>query len=313
LRELELIAALERIFGQPRRSRVLRSAGDDAAVVRARGYAVTSLDAMVEGIHFRSDWLDPEEIGHRALAAALSDLAAMGADAGEAYMLLGLPEGTDPDAALRIARGAQALASRLEVAIAGGDVTRAPALMVSFTVTGWSDDPGALVGRDGARPGDVVVVTGALGAAGAGLALLDARAHADPERKAPLRASYSRPEPRLERGRALAAAGATAMIDISDGIATDARHLARASGVALELSLGSLPLADGVPEVAAQLDADPAAFAATAGEDFELCACLPAAAPPVAGTTRIGQVLDGPAELRFSDWNGPLSGYEHSL
>src|SRR5207237_424266 len=101
------------------------------------------------GVHFRSAQLSPEEIGHRALAGALSDLAAMGAEPGEAYLLLDLPDGTGVDRAAQIARGAKALASRHGVAIAGGDVTRAPSLIVSFTVVGWTDDPGTLVGRDG--------------------------------------------------------------------------------------------------------------------------------------------------------------------
>ncbi len=313
MRELELIAALERILTS-RDARIVRGLGDDAAVVRARGYAVTSLDAVVEGVHFRRDWLSAEEIGHRALAAALSDLAAMGADAGEAYMLLGLPSGTDADLALGIARGAQALAQRLDVAILGGDVTRTATLTVSFTVTGWAEDPASLVGRDGARPGDVVVVTGVLGEAGAGLALLDGRARAAPGIDAAgLRRRYACPEPRLAAGRALAEAGATAMIDVSDGIATDARHLALASSVAIELALGSLPVGPGVAEVADQVGVPAAVLAATAGEDFELCACLPAQVTPPTGTTLIGRVLAEAPELRFSDSSARLSGYEHVL
>ncbi len=111
MRELELIEALAARSSARRDPRVVRGIGDDAAVVRARGYAVTSLDAMVDGIHFRSRQLSGEEIGHRALAAALSDLAAMAADAGEAYLMLGLPDGPDPDVASRSREGAQALAA----------------------------------------------------------------------------------------------------------------------------------------------------------------------------------------------------------
>jgi len=217
MRELELIDALEHVLA-PGGPRVVRWLGDDAAVVRGRGYAVTSVDSMVNGVHFRLGQLSPEEIGHRALAGALSDLAAMGAHPGEAYMTLGLPTGTGLCDAVSVARGAQALASKFDVAIAGGDVTAAQALTVSFTVVGWASDPGELVGRDGAQAGDLVAVTGTLGGAGAGLALLDARVRADsvsePLARA-LRERYARPEPRFADGLRLSALGARAMIDLS--------------------------------------------------------------------------------------------------
>jgi thiamine-monophosphate kinase len=322
MRESDLIERLESVFaaGSPR---VIRGIGDDAAVVRAGGYAVTSVDAMVDGVHFRSGQLSPEEIGHRALAGALSDLAAMGSSAAEAYLALGLPRGSDSDFATSIAEGAQRLAVDHGVTIAGGDVTQSPALTVSFTVVGWIGDPGELVGRDGARPGDRVVVTGTLGAAGAGLALLDdpaASRSVPPDLADALRTRYARPHPRLAEGQLLAARGARSMVDLSDGLATDAGHLAKRSGLRLELSLASLPLADGVELVAARLGVDPRSFAATAGDDYELCCCVPAtaaaaleAAWPSAGVglTWIGAVVEGPAGVTFTDTDRDLSGFEH--
>ena len=219
--------------------------GDDAAVVCARPVCVTSVDAMVDGVHFRLDegWLTPAEVGHRALAGALSDLAAMGADAGEAYLALGLPAGFSEDDGLELLRGARVLAGRTGTTIAGGDVVSAPALTVCVTVVGWAESAEALVGRDGARAGDIVGVTGRLGGAGAALALMEQRARSDSAGALLARAKGA--EPRLAEGRALAAAGVHALIDLSDGIATDAGHIGRASGLTLQVELAALPLAEG--------------------------------------------------------------------
>jgi thiamine-monophosphate kinase len=311
---------------------VIRGPGDDAAVVRARPLCVVSIDTMIDGVHFRlrEGWATPAEVGRRALASALSDLAAMGAAPGEAYIALGLPEGLAEQQALALVRGAGELAASCETTIAGGDVVAAPALSVSVTVVGWAEREEQLIARDGAQRGDLVGVTGKLGAAGAALAVLQARAesadrHGDPPGSEAVLALARSPQPRLREGQALAGAGARAMIDLSDGLASDAGHLGRASRVQLRIELERLPLADGVLDVCAALAADPHELAASAGEDYELCFCVPPARRVSvesaleqvagAGVTWVGEVLAGAPGVSLVAGDGRevrLGGFEHT-
>jgi thiamine-monophosphate kinase len=293
---------------------------------------VTSVDAAVEGVHFRLEdgWLSAYDVGWRALAAALSDLAAMGADSGEAYIALGLPSGFSEQQALEVIRGAHALARVTDTTIAGGDVVSAPALTVCVTVVGWADSAAELTGRDGARVGDIIGVSGHLGGAGAALAtheqdgLSSERGPLAPATLTPSLARVRRPLPRLAEGRVLARGGAHAMIDLSDGLATDAGHIASASGVRLRIALEKLPLEVGLTEIAGSLGLEPLRLAAGAGEDYELCVCVsPADRGPIQstlaeiggeGVSWVGEVVDGESGVELLAADGAeleLAGFEH--
>jgi thiamine-monophosphate kinase len=285
--EFELLARIrERLPLDGRRVRL--GSGDDAAVTVPGGATATSVDALVDGVHFRREHASLIQIGHKALATALSDLAAMGAEPGEAYVVLGIPDNLDEDGCIELLDGMTALAKKTGTDIAGGDVTCANELFLAITVVGHASDPDSFVSRGGARPGDALVLTGEIGGAAAGLALLD-----DPHLDAdfafsdaigPLSAKSAEagllrrqlePVPRLGAGRALADSGATAMIDLSDGLGGDARHLAVSSGVGLAIEASTLPLAPGAAEVAAATGQNPLALALSGGEDYELLASIP--------------------------------------
>lgn len=249
--------------------------GDDAAVLPSAGdrTRVISTDACVEGAHFRREWLSPREVGVRAAAAALSDLAAMGARADAVLLAFVVPDHWRPllgDVADGIAEVVRASGAR----IVGGNLSRGDALSITTTVVGSA---ARVVSRRGAVPGDVLVVTGTLG--GPGRAVRAWNAGEAPDAWA--RARFAGPVPRLAEGAALAAAGAHAMLDISDGLVADARHLAAASGVRVTIDGGRLPCGEGI---------DPREVLSS-GEEYELLAALP---PEVAGRL----LVEWPARFR---------------
>ena len=298
--------------GVARGPRVALGTGDDAAVIDA-GVSAVSVDAIVEGVHFSRETAPLDSVGRKALATALSDLAAMGAGAGEALVVLGVPADLDEAGCLRLLDGLVSGASEWSVALAGGDVVAAPVLFVSVTVLGDCDAP---IRRDGARPGQTVAVTGELGGAAAGLLLLerpDLAGGLPQDTADALRRRQLEPVPRLAAGLAIAGAGATAMIDLSDGLAGDARHVASASGVSITIELERLPFEAGVAEVAEAAGRDPVELAIAGGEDYELFACLDsepltAAADAMsqagAQLTEIGKVGEGPAAVHMIDAGG---------
>lgn len=286
LGEFGLVDALtERL---PQGEDVLLGPGDDAAVVSFPGErVVVSTDLLVDNRHFRRDWAPALDIGHRAAAQNLSDINAMGGRATALTVGLAAPPDLPVSWVLELADGIAAEASVVGASVVGGDVTRADEVMIAITVLGVVD--GEPVRRSGARPGDVVAIAGRQGWAAAGLAVL-ARGFRSPR---VLVEAYRHPEPPYGQGAVAARAGATAMIDVSDGLLADAGHIARASEVGIDIESSAFEVPEPLRAVGAALGADPMRFILAGGDDHALVATFPHATALPEGWTRIGEVHEG--------------------
>jgi thiamine-monophosphate kinase len=282
--------------------------GDDAAVLRAPdGRVVASTDLLVEGWHFRRDWSSATEIGGKAAAQNLVDIAAMGAVPTGLLVGLATPGDLPVAWAEDLAAGLAQECSRVGASVAGGDISAGPVLMLAVTALG---DLGGLspVTRSGARPGDVLAVAGPLGHSAAGLALLQAGL----DGPASLLAAHRWPRPDYAAGPEAARLGATSMIDVSDGLVQDVGHLAEQSGVRIDLESGLLP-PDGTLRAAARSTGarDPLDWILTGGEDHALAATFPPGTALPGRWTVVGRVSDGRGVWVDSRRFERLSGWAH--
>ena len=288
--------------------------GDDCGLFREGDeFIALSTDVSVEGVHFRRQWITPAETGWRSAATAFSDLAAEGAEPIGLLCAVSVPAGAAQADLLQVMAGVGAAARAVNSGVLGGDLSSGPSWSVAVTVIGRTRAP---VTRGGAEPGDGLWITGHLGGARAALeAWLRGQ-----EPLPAARARFAHPEPRIGAGRWLARHGARAMIDLSDGLAGDAPHLAAASQVAVEIDLDSIPLAPDVEEEAKRCGVAPPQFAAEGGEDYELLVALP---PRFAAAeafykecgiplTRIGSATAGSGvHFRLSGRLVELRGFNH--
>jgi thiamine-monophosphate kinase len=265
--EFGLIARVTRDRVQP--ASTLLGPGDDAAVVAASdGRVVATTDVLVEGVHFRLDWSTPEQIGRKAAAANLADVAAMGAVPTALLVGLAAPSDTPVETLSGLADGLWAEAGSVGAGLVGGDVVAAAELVLAVTALG-SLEGRAPVTRAGARPGDVVALAGRVGWAAAGLAVLQ-RGFRSP---GAVVGAHRVPQPPYAAGPEAARAGATSMIDVSDGLLADLGHVAAASGVVIDLRVPDVP--SRLAELGPALGIDPLSWLLTGGEDHALVATFP--------------------------------------
>jgi thiamine-monophosphate kinase len=306
LGEFGLIAALAARL--PPAPGTLLGIGDDAAVLQAPdGRVVASTDLLIENRHFRRDWSSAREIGGKAAAQNLADIAAMGAV--PTALLVGLAAPADLPVAWAedMAAGLADECSRVGASVAGGDLSGAPLIMLAVTALG--DLQGrAPVTRAGARPGDVVAMAGVLGHSGAGLALLEAGL----SEPASLLAAHRWPHPDYAAGPDAARLGATSMIDISDGLIQDLGHVAEQSGVRIDVASTQLPVSNVLCAAADALGGhDPLDWVLTGGEDHGLVATFPPDVPVSGRWSIVGQVREGQGVWVDSRRSEGLSGWNH--
>lgn len=314
--EAELITMISRWLRRQQPCRgIIRGIGDDCAILKTAARTLVTSDAFVEGVHFRRTWTSARDAGWKALAANVSDIGTGGGTPRAALVSLELPARLPVRWLKEFYAGLLDCGRAYGVSIAGGNLSAAPHVAAHITVTG--DAPARRIGRDGARVGDLVVVTGSLGGSLAGLECLRHRRTGTAARAAIAR--HQRPVPPVPAGRVLARF-ASAMADVSDGLARDAGHLAKASGVRVALVPGAVPIPFYADALAPSLGYSPQALALESGEEYELVATLPRRnlAAATAALKRLGVHLTVAGEVRRGRGvelvglrDGAVSGYDH--
>lgn len=307
LGEFAVVAALASRF--PHAAGVIVGPGDDAAVVTVDGgEAVASLDMLVQGRHFRLDWSSATDVGHKAAAENLSDINAMGGRGTALLVGLGAPPELDVAWALEFADGLAVEAAKVGASVVGGDLTRADAITIAITALGVCEH--GVIRRSGAHPGDVVALAGRQGWADAGFAVL-ARGFRSPRVVVD---AHRQPEPPYDAGPEAARLGATAMIDVSDGLLQDLGHVAAASGVAIDVDSARFDVPEPLQAVGAALGVDPKKFLLTGGDDYGLVATFPPGAALPDRWRVIGAVLEagerGVVTVDGAEYDEP-AGHQH--
>jgi len=274
LGEFGLIERLARMVDQAQKGpaisgrQIIIGIGDDAAAWQGDAAdQLATVDGFIQDVHFTLNGISWRELGWKALAANLSDIAAMGGTAQYALIALALPNDTEVDDVTELYQGIIELANEYRVAIAGGDMSTAPLVAINITVIGRAPGQGKILTRRAAQPGDRIAVTGYLGTAAAGLEMLTKKLQFDPEAEATFRKAFLHPQPRIAEGQLLVKHGVKTAIDISDGLISDLNHILRASQAGARLEVDRIPIH---PAVKANFGNKAIELALSGGEDYEL-------------------------------------------
>jgi len=269
LGEFGLIDLLAKTVGTSANSHLLIGIGDDAAAWHGdASIQLATVDSLIQGVHFSLDTISWEELGWKALAVNLSDIAAMGGLPKYALVSLALPDSTEVEEVIALYKGIIELAKQFEVAIVGGDTSSAPLVTISITILGSTKSQDKhVLSRSAAKAGERVAVTGYLGAAAAGAEMLSKQLQFSPEATACLKEAFLRPYPRIAEGQLLVEQGVKTAIDISDGLVSDLDHICKASQVSARIEVDRVPI---LPAVKANFGDRALELALSGGEDYEL-------------------------------------------
>ena len=270
--EFGLIEMIAKTVGKTYGGKLLIGIGDDAACWKAGGLQLATTDTLIEGVHFNFKTITWRELGWKAMAVNLSDIAAMGGQPQYALVSLGISKDTETESVIDLYKGMLELAKKFEVRIIGGDTVGSPVTAITLTIIGEAGDEDRILKRSAAKPGDVIAVTGTFGASAAGLAMMQRRLSLDKKTESTLREAHFKPAPRIYEGQTLAKYNVKAAIDVSDGLLGDLEKLCLASGVGANLYSDRIPIH---PAVVKSFGNEAVKLALTGGEDYELIFTAP--------------------------------------
>jgi thiamine-monophosphate kinase len=320
LGEFGLIEMIAKTVAKPSGDALLIGIGDDAACWRARGLQLATTDTLIQGVHFDLKHITWRELGWKSMAVNLSDIAAMGGQPLYALVTLGLPGDIEVESIIELYKGMAELARKFDVQIVGGDMVGAPIVVITVALIGETRSEDKILRRSAAKPGDLIAVTGHLGASAAGLAMMQSKLALDKKTSTDLRKAHCKPNPRTEAGQMLARHGVKSAMDLSDGLVIDLGKICAASHVGAKIYSDRLPIH---PTVKKAFGDKAIVFALSGGEDYELLFTAPQKIVSVVEqlltcpVTVIGEIVSGKSVKVFDEMGKKFAlkntGWDHFI